>query len=89
VIIVKLCYAILPRVRVNMNFSCIKSFAVDKLLAAAAPKPRLGFGAAAASSLSTAKCKRLNVTGQLADAANRSICCFNCMIELCGYNTSA
>jgi len=27
-------------------------------------------------------------TGQLADAANRSICCFNCMSRLCGHNTT-
>ena len=27
-------------------------------------------------------------TGQLADAADRSICCFNCMIGLCGHNAT-
>ena len=27
-------------------------------------------------------------TGLLADTANRSICCFNCMIRLCGHNTT-
>jgi len=39
VIIVKLCSPILICVHVNVNSSCIQSFAVDKLLAAAAPKP--------------------------------------------------
>ena len=37
-IVVNLCYPILPCVRVNMNSSYIKSFAVDKLLAVVAPK---------------------------------------------------
>jgi len=34
----KLCYPVSPCVRVNMNSTYIKSFAFDKLLAAAAPK---------------------------------------------------
>ena len=36
---VVLCYPCLLYVRMNVNSSYIKSFAVDKLLAAAAPKP--------------------------------------------------
>jgi len=42
--IVNLCYQILTCVRVNMNSSCIKSFAVDKLLAAAAAADGGGSG---------------------------------------------
>jgi len=38
-IVILINYPILPCVRVNMIYSYIKSFAVDKLLAAAAPKP--------------------------------------------------
>jgi len=32
--------------------------------------------------------RQYGMTGQLADAVNRSICCFNCMIGLCGHNTT-